>query len=194
MMNENIGLQSLRQGVETSLGPAVVSTLRGAYASARDLVASADLDPLLMPMALGMNRYLLVQNSLLGLPDRLAKTGARLESNTNHSWYHIELKFKAFWSPSSRWHTGRTVPDRHSTGVCWRDSSCGSRSETGHWWRGRLNPYLTRTDTYTSCTAGRKTGRASVLCWVFSKSTSTNTTRCPSGCIPTRTKSPTRMT
>ena len=94
MTIENIGLQSLRQGVETYLGPAVVSTLRGAYASARDLVASADLDPLLMPMALGMNRYLLVQNSLLGLPDLLAKTGARLESNTNHSWYHIELKFQ----------------------------------------------------------------------------------------------------
>ena len=90
----NIELQSLRQSVETSLGPAVVRILRSAYASARDLVASADLDPLLMPMALGMNRYLLVQNSLLSLPDLLAKSGAQLESNANNSWYHIELGFQ----------------------------------------------------------------------------------------------------
>ena len=94
MTVQNIGLQSLRQSVETVLGPAVVRILRSAYASARDLVASADLDPLLMPMALGMNRYLLVQNSLLGLPDLLAKSGAQLESNANNSWYHIELGFQ----------------------------------------------------------------------------------------------------
>ena len=94
MTVKNIELQSLRQNVETVLGPAVVRILRSAYASARDLVASADLDPLLMPMALGMNRYLLVQNSLLGLPDLLAKSGAQLESNANNSWYHIELGFQ----------------------------------------------------------------------------------------------------
>ena len=94
MLANNIALDSLRQDVEHSLGPAVVQILRTAYASARDLVASADLDPLLVPMALGMNRYLLVQNSLMGLPDVLAKSGAQLEGNANNSWYHIELNFR----------------------------------------------------------------------------------------------------
>ena len=94
MAIRNIELQSLRQSVETALGPAVVRILLSAYASARELVASASLDPLLTPMSLGMNRYLLVQNSLLGLPDLLAKSGAQLESNANNSWYHIELGFQ----------------------------------------------------------------------------------------------------
>ncbi len=95
MATNNLALKSLRHGVEHSLGPAVVQILRTAYARARDLVASADLDPLLVPMALGMNRYLLAQNSLLVLPDVLAKSGAQLEANANNSWYHIELNFQS---------------------------------------------------------------------------------------------------
>ena len=94
MLANNIGLESLRQDVEHSLGPAVVQILRTAYARSRDLVAFADLDPLMVPMALGMNRYLLVQNSLMILPDLLAKSGAQLEANANNSWYHIELNFQ----------------------------------------------------------------------------------------------------
>ena len=94
MTTNNLALESLRHGVEHSLGPAVVQILRSAYARASDLVASADLDPLLRPMAFGMNRYLLVQNSLLVLPDALAQSGAQLEANANNSWYHIELNFQ----------------------------------------------------------------------------------------------------